>query len=58
MRSGFPSNDKPRVSAEEGEKVGIFPSWRSVYVTVFVYGLFLIAVLMVLSRVLDFGAGS
>ncbi|MGD2121193.1 MAG: hypothetical protein PVJ76_05595 [Gemmatimonadota bacterium] len=44
--------------AEEGERVGIFPSWRWVYGTVLVYGIVLIAVLILVSRLLDFGAGS
>ena len=42
---------------EEG-RIGLFPSWLWVYGTVLVYGVVLIAILTLLSRLLDFGGGS
>lgn len=43
-------------SGEEG-RIGPFPSWGWVYGTVLVYGVVVIAVLIVLTRLLRFGAG-
>ena len=49
--------DKPLTEAQGDEgRIGIFPSWRSVYWTVLVYGLVVIVVLTVLSGILSFGA--
>ncbi|MBT8398685.1 MAG: hypothetical protein HKO65_15880 [Gemmatimonadetes bacterium] len=44
-----------KVDDDQG-RIGVFPSWRSMYWTVLVYGLVVIAVLTILSRVLSFGA--
>ena len=48
----------PRKVTEEEGRIGLFPSWRWVYVSVLGYGLLLIILLTILSRVLDFGVGS
>jgi len=45
------------MSKEEDGWIGIFPNWRWVYVTVVVYGVAVIALLLLLTRVLDFRAG-
>ncbi len=41
---------------DEG-RVGIFPSWSWVYGAVIIYGVLTIGVLILLTRILDFGAG-
>ncbi len=41
---------------DEG-RVGIFPSWKWVYWTVVIYGVLTIGALILLTRILDFGAG-
>jgi len=46
------SSDLP--SDEEGP-VGIFPGWGWVYGTVIVYGVVVIGILTLLTRILDFG---
>lgn len=46
------------MKADEEGPIGIFPNWRWVYWTVVVYGVLVIALLTVLSTILDFGAGS
>jgi hypothetical protein len=49
---------KDEDSRDDGGRVGPFPSWGWVYGTVLVYGVVVILVLIVLSRVLSHGAGS
>jgi hypothetical protein len=44
------------VPDEDKGRVGIFPNWSWVYGAVLVYGVVVIAVLTVLSRVLSLGA--
>jgi hypothetical protein len=44
-----------RDEGDEEGRVGPFPSWRSLYWTVVVYGLVVISVLAVLTRALGFG---
>jgi len=49
-----------RTPAEEEEKegrVGPFPSWRALYVTVILYTVATVAALYVLTRLLDHSAG-
>ena len=46
------------MSRDDDGRIGPFPNWRSVYVTVIVYGLVVIALLTLLTQVLSFGAGS
>jgi len=46
------------VSQDEEGRIGIFPDWRSLYVTVVVFGVAVIVILTILTRVLSFGAGS
>ena len=58
MSHGYPGDETLAVGGGEREPVGIFPSWRWVYATVVVYGVALILLLTVLSRILDFGVGS
>lgn len=41
---------------EEGEPIGPFPTWRSLYATVLVYFVLLVVALWVLSVTLDRGA--
>jgi len=41
---------------DEG-RVGIFPSWSWVYGAVIIYGVLTIGVLILLTRILDFGTG-
>jgi hypothetical protein len=41
---------------DEG-RIGIFPDWNWVYWTVVIYGVLTIGVLILLTRILDFGAG-
>lgn len=48
----------PDTKTEEEGRVGLFPSWRWVYGTVLGYGILLIIILTLLSRLLDFGVGS
>jgi len=45
------------MNQEETGRIGIFPNWNWVYVTVVVYGVVTIAILTVLSRILGFGVG-
>ena len=40
--------------AEDEGRVGIFPSWASLYTTVIVYGVLVIAALLILTRLLSF----
>ena len=46
------------MSQDEEGRIGIFPSWRSLYVTVIVFGVAVIVLLTILTRALNFGAGS
>jgi len=46
------------MSQDDEGRVGVFPDWRSLYVTVVVYGVAVIVILTILTRVLSFGAGS
>jgi hypothetical protein len=46
------------MTVDNEERVGPFPSWRSLYITVLVYGLVVIVLLSILSEVLGFGVGS
>jgi hypothetical protein len=39
---------------DDGGRVGPFPNWTWVYSTVFVYGIVVIGVLLVLTRVLNY----
>ena len=45
------------MSSEDKGRIGPFPSWGWVYGTVLVYGVIVIAVLIVLTRSLSFGIG-
>jgi len=45
------------MSKDDEGRIGIFPSWGWVYGTVLAYGVVVILVLTVLSRVLSHGAG-
>ena len=42
----------------EGERIGVFPSWRWVYGTVIVWGIVVIVTLTILTRILGFGVDS
>lgn len=42
---------------DEDGRVGIFPSWRSLYVAVILYTVALVAILYLLTRLLDFSDG-
>ena len=44
------------LGAGEGERVGIFPSWRWLYGTVVLYAALLVVLLYVFTVTLDFGA--
>jgi hypothetical protein len=44
------------VTTEEDGRVGVFPNWGWVYGVVLVYGVVVIGVLTLLSRLLSFGA--
>jgi hypothetical protein len=44
------------MASEEQGRIGIFPNWRWVYGLVVAYGVVVIALLILLSRVLSFGA--
>jgi len=46
------------VSQDEEGRIGIFPSWRSIYALVIAFGVAVIVVLTILTRALNFGAGS
>ena len=46
------------MSRDDEGRIGIFPHWRSLYVTVVVYGVVVIVILTILTRVLSFGGGS
>jgi len=46
------------MTVEPEERIGPFPSWRSLYITVLVYGLVVIVLLSILTKVLGFGVGS
>ena len=44
--------------AKNGDgRIGIFPSWSWVYGAVVIYGVLTIGVLILLTRILDFGTG-
>ncbi len=45
------------MSEDQEDRVGIFPNWGWVYRTVVIYGVLMIGVLILLSRILGFGAG-
>ena len=45
------------MSQEDTGRIGIFPNWTWVYVTVVVYGAVVIGILTVLSWILGFGVG-
>ncbi len=38
------------------ERIGLFPSWKSLYATVVVYGVVVILILYILTIVLGFGS--
>ena len=46
------------MSQDEEGRIGIFPGWRSLYVTVVAFGVVVIVILTILTRVLNFGVGS
>ena len=46
------------MTVESEERVGPFPSWRWLYGTVLVYGIAVIVVLSILTKMLGFGVGS
>lgn len=46
------------MSQDEEGRIGVFPDWRSLYVTVVVFGVVVIVILTILTRVLSFGSGS
>ena len=46
------------MSQDEEGRIGIFPDWRYLYVTVVVFGVAVIVILTILTRVLSFGAGA
>lgn len=48
--------ESPPPTDDEGP-VGIFPSWRALYITVVIYAFGLILLFYVLSEALSFGAG-
>ncbi len=43
--------------ADEDGRIGIFPSWGSLYLSVTLYTAALVAVLYLLTRILDFSGG-
>lgn len=45
------------MNEDETGRIGIFPNWTWVYVTVVLYGIVVIGVLTILSRILGFGVG-
>lgn len=45
------------MTGNQNGPVGLFPSWKWVYGVVILYGLLVILVLLVLTRVLSFGGG-
>lgn len=48
--------ERPHDDAQdEGEPIGIFPTWRRLYATVIVYWVLLVAVLYTLTLLLDAG---
>ncbi|MDX1392938.1 MAG: hypothetical protein R3195_01050 [Gemmatimonadota bacterium] len=53
--------DDPRVAAadedEGGGRIGIFPTWRAVYITVLIYTAALTVALYAMSRLLDHSSG-
>ncbi len=51
---GAPAEGRPSAEGEDGP-VGPFPSWGWLYAVVMVYGVLVIAALVVLSRLLDPG---
>ena len=53
-----PGADSARASADEDEdgRIGIFPSWRALYISVVVYTAGLIAILRVFTVLLDSSA--
>lgn len=53
-RSGAGAAEDP---TEEDGRVGIFPSWRSLYLAVTLYTAALVAILYLLTRLLDFSTG-
>ena len=46
----------PSGGDEEEERIGLFPSWKSLYATVVVYGIAVILILYILTIVLGFGS--
>ena len=48
-------NEADELVEPEG-RIGIFPSWRALYVTVVVYALAMVVLLYVLTRILDHSA--
>ena len=51
------STEQPPSREDEGEeRIGPFPSWKSLYVTVVVYGVAVIILLYILTIVLGFGS--
>lgn len=51
------SSKGEEMTEEETGRIGIFPNWDWVYATVVVYGVVVIGVLTILSRILGFGVG-
>ena len=48
---------QPPSREDEGEeRIGLFPSWKSLYTTVVVYGVAVILILYILTIVLGFGS--
>jgi hypothetical protein len=47
-------NQESKAKQEDGDRIGIFPSWKSLYISVVVYTAALIAVLYLLTVLLDF----
>lgn len=50
-------SEQRQEAPEENGPVGLFPSWKWLYVTVVVYGAVVILVLYLLTVLLDFGSG-
>ena len=46
------------MSQDEEGRIGIFPNWRTLYVTVIVFGVAVIIILTILTQLLSFGTGS
>lgn len=53
-REGEPEAEKTEAGVEVDGRVGPFPNWKSLYVTVVIYGFLVIGALLVLTRALSF----